>query len=181
MGLLHCKDYRANTCELHQAKRGLMVIFQNFVRYISSFDYYKGLYWFCANTFENKILQYFTETSESHVGYFQLWRHILRHLRHLLALCWKSHKPPFRLAQLMYSNLMHFSRGIMPCNKKIASIKTNAIAYVPLMTVVPCDLVILLCCKCTASLTCKWFCTCIITLLSSLFKAKLLVMHNDIC
>ena len=26
---------------------------------------------------------------------------ILRHLRHLLALCWKSHKPPFRLAQLI--------------------------------------------------------------------------------
>ena len=90
-----------NECELHQAKRGLMVILKFFVRYISAFGYYEGIYWFCANTFENKILQYFTETSESHVGYFQLWRHILRHLHHLLALCWKSHKPPFRLAQLM--------------------------------------------------------------------------------
>ena len=68
-----------------------------FVRYISAFDYYEGIYW----SFENKMLQYFTETSESHIGYFQLWRHILRHLRHLLALCWKSHKPPFRLAQLI--------------------------------------------------------------------------------
>ena len=58
-------------------------------------------YYLCAITFENKMLQYFTETSESHIGYFQLWRHILRHLRHLLALCWKSHKPPFRLAQLI--------------------------------------------------------------------------------
>ena len=88
--------------ELHQAKRGLMVISKNFVRYISAIDYYEGIYWFCADTFENKMLQYFTETSESHIGYFQLWRHILRHLRHLLALCWKSHKPPFRLAQLIY-------------------------------------------------------------------------------
>ena len=87
--------------ELHQAKRGLMVILKNFFRYISAFDYYEGIYWFCANTFENKMLQYFTETSESHIGYFQLWHHILRHLRHLLALCWKSHKPPFRLAQLI--------------------------------------------------------------------------------
>ena len=77
-----------------------MVILKNFVRYISAFDYYEGIYWFWANTFENKMLQYFTETSESHIGYFQLWRHILRHLRHLLALSWKSHKPPFRLAQL---------------------------------------------------------------------------------
>ena len=71
------------------------------VRYISAFDYYEGIYWFCAKTFESKMLQYFTETSESHSGYFQLRRHILRHLRHLLALCWKSHKPPFRLAQLI--------------------------------------------------------------------------------
>ena len=78
-----------------------MVILKIFVRYISAFDYYEVIYWFCANTFENKMLQYFTETSESHIGYFQLWRHILRHLRHLLALCWKSHKPPFRLAQLI--------------------------------------------------------------------------------
>ena len=91
-----------HTYELHQAKRGLMVIKKNFVRYISAFDYYEGIYWFCANTFENKIVQYFTEKSESHVGYFQLWRHILCHLRHLLALCWKSHKPPFRLAQLIH-------------------------------------------------------------------------------
>ena len=68
----------------------------------SAFNYYEGIYWFCANTFENKMLQYFTETSESHIGYFQLWSHILRHLRHLLALCWKSHKPPFCLAQLIY-------------------------------------------------------------------------------
>ena len=75
-----------NDLELHQAKRGLMVIFKKKnVMYISAFDYYEGLYWFCANTFENKMLQYFTETSESHIGYFQLWRHILRHLRHLLA------------------------------------------------------------------------------------------------
>ena len=72
------------------------------MRYISAFDYYEGIYWFCANTFANKMLQYFTGTSESHIGYFQLWRHILRHLRHLLALCWKSHKPPFRLAQLKW-------------------------------------------------------------------------------
>ena len=71
------------------------------MRYISAFDFYEGIHWFCANTFENKMLQYFTETSESHVGYFQLWRHILRHLRHLLAVYWKSHKPPFRLAQLI--------------------------------------------------------------------------------
>ena len=70
--------------------------------YISAFDYYEGIYWFYINTFENKMLLYFTETSESHVGYFQLWRHILRRLRHFLALCWKSHKPPFRLAQLIY-------------------------------------------------------------------------------
>ena len=70
------------------------------MRYISAVDNYEDIYWFCVNTLENKMLQYFTETSESHVGYFQLWRHILRHLRHLLALCWKSHKPPFRLAQL---------------------------------------------------------------------------------
>ena len=49
---------RERLYELHQAKRGLMVIFKNFVRYISAFDNYKGLYWFCANTFENKILQY---------------------------------------------------------------------------------------------------------------------------
>ena len=34
----------AITFELHQAKRGLMVIFKNFVRYISAFDYYGGLY-----------------------------------------------------------------------------------------------------------------------------------------
>ena len=61
--------------ELHQAKRGLMVIVKIFVRYISAFNNYEDIYWFCANTFENKMLQYFTETSESHVGYFQLWRH----------------------------------------------------------------------------------------------------------
>ena len=29
-------------CELHQAKRGLMVILNIFVRYISAFDYYEG-------------------------------------------------------------------------------------------------------------------------------------------
>ena len=89
-----------NTHELHQAKRGLMVILKKFVRFISAFNYYEGINWFCANTFENKMLQYFKEASESHVGYFRLWRHILRHLRHLLAVCCKSHKPPFRLAQL---------------------------------------------------------------------------------
>ena len=27
---------------------------------------------FALNTFDNKMLQYFTETSELHVGYFQL-------------------------------------------------------------------------------------------------------------
>ena len=43
------------TTKLHQAKRGLMVIF---VRYISAFDYYVGIYWFCAYTFENQMLQY---------------------------------------------------------------------------------------------------------------------------
>ena len=79
-----------------------MVFIKSFVMYISAFDYYECIYWFHAYTFENKMLQYFTETSESHVGYFQVWRHILRHLRHLLALCWKSHKPPFRLSQLIY-------------------------------------------------------------------------------
>ena len=30
--------------ELHQAKRGLMVILKIFVRYISAFDYYAGIY-----------------------------------------------------------------------------------------------------------------------------------------
>ena len=97
------KTTTINVYELHQAKRGLMVILKNFVRYISTFDYCEGINRFCANTFENKMFQYFTETYESHVGYFQSWRHILRHLRHLLALCWTSHKPPFRLAQLIYS------------------------------------------------------------------------------
>ena len=107
--------------ELHQAKRGLMVILKNFVRYISAFDYYEGIYWFCASTFENKMLQYFTETSESHIGYFQLWHHILGHLRHLLALCWKSHKPPFRLVQLIYifaisnlSSMLYVYRFLWP-------------------------------------------------------------------
>ena len=90
-----------------------MVILIFFVRHISAFDYYEGIYWFCANTFENKMLQYFTETSESHVGYFQLWRHILRHLRHLLALCWKSHKPLFRLAQLIYLTICY---TFSPCS-----------------------------------------------------------------
>ena len=50
------------------------------------------------------MLQYFKETSESHVGYFQMCCHILRHIRHLLALCLKSHKPPFLLAPLRYSS-----------------------------------------------------------------------------
>ena len=53
--------------ELHQGKRGLMVILRIFVSYISAFENYEDIYWFCANTFENKMLQYFTETSESHV------------------------------------------------------------------------------------------------------------------
>ena len=97
-----CKVVNTVIYELHQAKRGLMVIQKKIVRYISAFDYYEIIYWFCTNTFENKMLQYFLETSESHVGYFPLWRHILRHLCHLLALCWKSHKPPFRLAQLIW-------------------------------------------------------------------------------
>ena len=56
------------------------------------------------------MLQYFTETSESQVGYFQLWHHILRHLRHLLALCLKSYKPPFRLAQLIYMYLIEMQQ-----------------------------------------------------------------------
>ena len=82
------------------SKKGAYGNLKNFCEVNSAFDYYVGIYWFCANTFENKMLQYFTETSESHIGYLQLWPHILRHLRHLLTLCWKSHKPPFRLAQL---------------------------------------------------------------------------------
>ena len=44
-----------------------MVILKICVRYISAFDYYDGIYRFCAKTFENKMLQYFTETSDSHV------------------------------------------------------------------------------------------------------------------
>ena len=104
--------------ELHQAKRGLMVILKKIVRYISAFDYYKVIYWFCANTLKNKMLQYITETSESHVVYFHLWRHILRHLRCLLALCWKSHKPPFRLAQLIF----WLNMNITLCNHRIVVI-----------------------------------------------------------
>ena len=39
---LNIVEFKVN--ELHQAKRGLMVILKNYVRYISAFDYYKGLY-----------------------------------------------------------------------------------------------------------------------------------------
>ena len=48
------------------------------------------------------MLLYFAETSEPHVGYSSLLRHILRHLRHLLVLCLKS--PFFALSRLQLAS-----------------------------------------------------------------------------
>ena len=45
------------------SEKGAYGNLKKIVRYISAFDYYESIYWFCANTFENKMLQYFTETS----------------------------------------------------------------------------------------------------------------------
>ena len=67
------------------------------------------------------------------VGYFKLWRHILRHLRHLLALCWKSHKPPFRLAQLI-CRINHKETSMTLSAKSRISRETSRALYLPRMT-----------------------------------------------
>ena len=48
------------------------------------------------------MFQYFAKTLETHVYHFLMWRHILRHCRHLLALHPKNHYPTFRLDQLIH-------------------------------------------------------------------------------
>ena len=73
------------TNELVQAKRGLVVIFEFFIRNVSILEYCKSFYLFCANTSE-KMLQSFAVTYEPHVEHSQLWRHLSRYLRRLLAL-----------------------------------------------------------------------------------------------
>ena len=56
--------------ELHQAKRGLLVILEMFMRNISAFDSYKSIYWFCANTFENKCYSIFQKRLSRMLDFF---------------------------------------------------------------------------------------------------------------
>ena len=77
---------------------GLMVIFEIVGRFISISEYYKSFHWFFVNTLRNKCYDILLKRL---FYIFLLWRLILRHLRHLLALRQESHKPPFCLGQLI--------------------------------------------------------------------------------
>ena len=82
------------------AKRRLMVFFEIFRRDISVIEYHKSYQWFFANTLENKCCGILLKRL-TNAWHCLLWHHILCHLSHLLALCLKSHKPPFCLGQLI--------------------------------------------------------------------------------
>ena len=83
------------------SEKGFMIIFEAVGREISIIDYYKNVQWFVRSYLRKSTLRYFAKTSETYIWHFLLWRHILRHLRHLLALRQKSRKPTFRSGQLI--------------------------------------------------------------------------------
>ena len=83
------------------SEKGLMVIFRNCGDIsVITVDTIKTLIsWFFAYTLENKCYGILLKHT---FDILFLWHHILRHLRHLLALRHKSHKPPIHLGQLKY-------------------------------------------------------------------------------
>ena len=102
-----CKLLILHSClfyytEMAKAKRGLMVFFEIMGRDISVIECYKWFHWFFTK-YINKCNSILLKRMGTHVWHFLLLRHILLHLCHLLALRQKSHKPPFRLGQIMYS------------------------------------------------------------------------------
>ena len=80
-----------------------------------------------CNVSVDQHIQNFAEPSDLQNGYAQMWRRILRHLRPLLTLRQKSHKPPFRFSQLMYNGskikkkeyiwLSHMTKAPTPTEK----------------------------------------------------------------